>query len=238
MKKIFVLLLGFIVPGAGLLADEVKDRLEAALAGIVPGTPDSITPTPAQGLYEVVYGARVFYLTEDGQYLIDGQMIDLNKRTNLTEERRAKARLKALASIDESSMIIFAPKGETKHTISVFTDIDCGYCRKLHQEMPELNKLGIKVRYLSFPRAGIDSPSYDKAVSVWCAKDRKQAMNDAKLNNKIEAKTCENPVRQHMAMGEMVGVTGTPAIVLEDGRLMPGYAPAQKLLEILDKAQQ
>ena len=130
-------------------------------------------------------------------------------------------------------MIVFAPK-VVKHTVTVFTDIDCPYCRRLHKEVPAMNELGIKVRYLAFPRAGVHSPSFKEAVSVWCAKNPAQALTDAKAGKKVPEVTCDNPVLQHMALGEQVGVTGTPAMVLEDGRMLPGYIPATRLAQLLN----
>ena len=120
-----------------------------------------------------------------------------------------------------------------KTAITVFTDIDCGYCRKLHQEVPELNRLGIEVRYLAYPRAGLESESYDKIVSAWCADDQRLALTRAKTGKKIESRDCKNPVAQHFALGGAVGVTGTPSIIFEDGRLLPGYLPAERLAQQL-----
>jgi thiol:disulfide interchange protein DsbC len=130
-------------------------------------------------------------------------------------------------------MVIFAPE-EYDHTITVFTDIDCGYCRKLHNEIDAFMAEGIRVRYLFYPRAGLGSPSYQKAVSVWCADDRKQALTDAKAGEPLPEKSCENPVADHMALGEAMGVTGTPAILLENGQLVPGYVPAKRMAAILN----
>jgi thiol:disulfide interchange protein DsbC len=139
-----------------------------------------------------------------------------------------------LAKIKNVEMIIFSPD-KTKHTITVFTDIDCPYCQKLHAEIEDYNKAGIEVRYLMFPRAGVDSPSYKKAISVWCANDSNKALTDAKQGKKVEAKTCENPIQSQMTVAQMVGVTGTPAIVLEDGEMLPGYRPVKEMSVVLDR---
>lgn len=217
-------------------ADEADD-LRTVLATAIPGqAPDSITLSTMPGVYEVVYGVDVFYLTKDGRYMVQGDVIDLSQRTNITESRRAQMRLKMLADISEDTMIVFAPK-EVKHTITVFTDIDCGYCRKLHGEMAELNKQGIKVRYLAFPRTGIDTPSYHKAVTVWCSKDRNQAMTSAKADENLPQLTCDNPVKQHMAMVKKLGIMGTPALLLENGQAINGYVPAKELIAILDQTK-
>lgn len=208
--------------------------MRASLAKMVPDAkPDSIKPGPIPGLYEVDFGAQVFYATKDGRYIFHGDILDVAAQRNLTEDRRASARLAAINKISEDKMIIFSPQN-VKHTVTVFTDIDCGYCRKLHSEIDNYLKEGIRVRYLSFPRSGPNTPSYYKAVSVWCAKDRKAALTEAKKDEPIEQKTCANPVKEEYELGEEVGVSGTPSIITESGRLLPGYVPAPKLAEMLD----
>lgn len=211
-----------------------EDALKAKLLKSFGRAPDVIAPSAIEGLKEVVYGTDVYYVTPDGRYLVSGAMFDLASQTNLTERRLSSLRLKMLKDVDESSMIIFKAKGKQKHVITVFTDIDCVYCRKLHSGMAEMNKLGITVRYMAYPRAGIGSPSYDKAVSVWCAADRNKAMNEAKNDGKVVPKKCENPVAQEYKLGQKLGVSGTPAILLEDGHLMPGYAPPERLFALLE----
>ena len=131
-------------------------------------------------------------------------------------------------------MIVFEPE-KIEHTITVFTDIDCGYCRKLHQQMDGYNDLGIRIRYMAFPRAGIDSASFDKAADVWCAKDRHQAMDDAKDGIKVSAKSCDNPVKAQYELGRKIGVKGTPALFLESGQMLPGYVPPKRLKQLLDE---
>lgn len=242
MKRIVMLLSILVLSAQVLAADSVKPataaRLKESLAKVMKGSPDSIKATPVPGLYEAAFGAQVLYLSEDGRYFISGEMYDLQKRTSLTEERRAQARLAVLKSIDERSMIIYPAKGKAKHTITVFTDIDCGYCRKLHQGMDEMNELGITVRYLFFPRAGVGSDSYKKAVDVWCASDRNKALTLSKNNQPVpDTKSCDAPIQKHMALGETFGVNGTPAIVLEDGRMLPGYMPPKQLFAALEAKQ-
>jgi len=219
------------LPQAG--ADD-HQRIRDAIAKAVPGAePTSVVATDVAGLFEVVVGGQVFYMSEDGRYLIQGDLVDLQSRENITDRRRAAMRKALIDAVPESSMIVFAPK-VVKHTVTVFTDIDCPYCRRLHKEVPAMNELGIKVRYLAFPRAGVHSPSFKEAVSVWCAKNPAQALTDAKAGKKVPEVTCDNPVLQHMALGEQVGVTGTPAMVLEDGRMLPGYIPAARLAQLLN----
>lgn len=194
---------------------------------------EKVVASPIAGLYEVTVGPRIFYVSSDGRYLLQGNILDLNTREDLTEAKLAQAKKAALGKLSESQMIVFAPE-HPKHAITVFTDIDCGYCRKLHKEIDSYLQEGIKVRYVFFPRAGIGSPSYDKTVSVWCATDRKQALTDAKAGKDIPERKCDNPVKDHMKLGELMGVNGTPAIVLEDGRLLPGYVPADRLASYLN----
>lgn len=237
-RTVFVTLFLALAVALPVHAEEARmgAALKQRLSDTFGGLPDSANTTPVDGLLEVSYGTNVFYVTKNGDYLINGEMFDLDSRTNLTEKRLSKSRLDVLKDIDESSMIIYKAKGKEKHVITVFTDIDCVYCRKLHSGMKEMNELGITVRYLAYPRAGVNSPSYYKAVSVWCADDRNKAMDEAKNMGKVAQKRCEDsPVRKQMEAGTQLGVSGTPAIVFSDGHLMPGYAPPQKLAAILDK---
>ncbi len=210
------------------------DELRAALKMIIPDTePDAISESGLKGIYEVSFGAEVIYISGDARYLINGSLIDLKTGENLTEGKRAEGRLRLLESVDEKDMVIYAPEN-IKHTITVFTDIDCGYCRRMHSEMAELNNLGIAVRYLFFPRAGLNSKSYVKAVSVWCSDDPLQAMTDAKNGKAIPEKSCDNPVDEHMVLVRKFGITGTPTLVMEDGQVVPGYIPAQRLAATLE----
>ncbi len=236
MKKLVLALCLSLTAFSTAFADaqsDVANRLQAQLGKLIPGQrPSSIRPSPIDGLYEVAYGAQIFYITADGKYLIQGDILDLKNRKSITQEAARKGRAEVLAKIKDEDTIMYKPKGKTKHTITVFTDIDCPYCRKLHKEREAYNKAGIAIRYLLYPRAGVNSPSYDKAVAVWCAKDRAKALTDAKLHNKIDMKTCDNPVKKHLQLGEEVGVSGTPAILLEDGTLIPGYRPAADMAHL------
>lgn len=236
MKKSIIIAvagLAFTVSASAAGDKDEQASIRQALAKVIPEAPDTVQKTPVAGLYEVSYGTQLFYVSADGRFLLQGDLVDLQSRTNLTEGRRSGARLTALKEA-EDDMIVYAPKGKAKHTITVFTDIDCGYCRKLHSGMKEMNDLGIAVRYLAFPRAGVGSPSYDKAVSVWCAKDQRKSMDTAKANGELTPAKCDNPVANHMALGQALGVNGTPALVLEDGRMLPGYMPPDRLLQVLE----
>lgn len=232
MKKFLLLSLLFGLVSVAQ-AEEYQAIKEALSKVVQPGvTASSIKPVGKSGLYEVIYEGQVIYVTKDGRYLLQGDLFDIDQRKNITEETRSVSRLKLVESLDEKDMIVFSPK-KVKHTVTIFTDIDCGYCRKLHKEMDDYLDLGIKVRYLSYPRAGVDSPSYEKSVSVWCAKDRNAAMTAAKLGEKVEKKECKNPVKDHMEAAKQVGVSGTPTIVLDNGTVIPGYVPADRLLQAL-----
>lgn len=235
MSRILVLvsLLAMTLFNPVWAADEAA-QVRAAVSKIVPGmTPDSIVKSSVPGFYEVVYGTEVFYVSADGRYLLNGSIVDIKAGKNLTEDKRGQGRLKVVSEVDEKSMIIYSPK-EVKHRVTVFTDIDCQYCRRLHQEMAELNGLGIEVRYLLFPRAGVGSKSYDKAVTVWCSANRQQALTDAKAGKTLPNKKCDNPVEKHMALVEKLGITGTPTMILEDGSMIPGYIPAARLAAALE----
>ena len=221
-----------LTPGIAA-ADGHEGKIRAALARVLPGIAvDGIQPAPVEGLYAVTSGHRIYYMTGNGDYLIRGDFFDLKTRKNLTDEHASKVRQSAMSELGDEKMIVYTPE-ETKHTVTIFTDIDCPYCRKLHHEMADYNAAGIKVRYLLYPRAGVGSPSYDKAVSVWCADDRNAAMDTAKNMQPVEPKSCDNPVKDHLALGEVFGVRGTPAIVMENGEVLPGYVPAKRLAAAL-----
>jgi thiol:disulfide interchange protein DsbC len=191
---------------------------------------DHITESPMQGVYQVDLGNRIVFVSKVGEHLLLGDVFDTTRRVSLSEEMKQVKALAIIENIQESEMIVFDPE-VTKRTITVYTDVDCAYCRKLHKEVPTLVENGVKVRYLWFPRSGINTPSYDKAVSVWCTEDQLTAMNEAKLNNNIVDARCDpNPVASQYASGQRIGVRGTPTIVVDDGTIIGGYLPAKKLL--------
>jgi len=208
--------------------------IKQKLAEAVPGLEIvKVSPSPIAGMYEVESNnPNLVYISADGKYFVAGDIyqVEDGRIINLAEARREQNRAELINSADESKQVVFKPKGmEPKAKVTVFTDVDCGYCRKLHGEVGRMNELGIQVNYMAFPRAGIGSGSYKKMVSVWCADDQQAAMTDAKAGKIPVAKTCENPVAEQYELGKQIGVNGTPAIVLEDGRLIPGYVPAASL---------
>jgi len=221
-----------------LTEEQIKQKLTQKLDGI---HITDVSLSPLEGFYQVFYGSQILYVSYDGDYIFTGNLLNLGgpQLANLTDDainmkaaQLAPQRAAKIATLQESDMVIFKAEDE-KYKITVFTDVDCTYCRKLHKEMPQLNKLGITVRYLAFPRAGLGSSSYHKLVSVWCADDRQLAMNNAKLKREFTAKTCENPIADHYGLTREFGLSGTPAIILEDGELLAGYLPAARLAEHL-----
>lgn len=226
----FYTLLSFNLATA--MADE--EAIKRALTQSMPSIKiNSIKPSEVNSLYEVSIDGNLLYVSSDGKYLIQGHLVDVAARKDLTEEKLGNSRKQALDKLGTEKMIVFKPKIQ-KHTVSVFTDIDCGYCRKLHSEIDQYMAEGITIQYLFFPRAGKGSDSYQKAVSVWCSDDRKAALTAAKKGDKPAAKTCPNPVDEHMQLAEEFEVKGTPMIVTEKGNVFPGYLPAKQLAEALN----
>lgn len=215
-----------------VVADTNLEDLRAALVDLVGprGATSEIIESPMPGVYQVDLGARVIFISQSGDHLLLGDVFDTKRHVSLAEEIKQVKVKGIIDTIKEEDMIVFSPEN-TKRQITVFTDVDCAYCRKLHKEVPTLVENGVKVRYVWFPRAGIGTPSYDKAVGVWCADNQQVAMDDAKLNNKFSEIKCEpNPVKSHYEIGHLVGVQGTPTIVLEDGSIIGGYLPSKQLI--------
>jgi len=241
----FSMMLALLVMGSSALAANEIPSAVTQSAKQVLGEDVRVSATPINGLYEAVGGDDILYISQNGRYVLAGSLYDLTTRQNLTHERRTELReeqnpmrQKAMNSVKDGDTVVFAPEKETLYTVNVFTDVDCGYCAKFHQQMPQLNEGGVKVRYLAFPRAGIGSETYKKMVSVWCAKDQQQAITDAKARRPIEPATCKNPIKDQYELGQQIGVTGTPALVLSDGELLPGYLPADQLIQLLKSKSQ
>ena len=208
----------------------VRDTVSEMFAGV---EPEHVFESPIAGWYEVRRGAIVAYISGDGRYLMQGDIIDLDQQVNLSENSRNEARVDMMSSVPDDDLIVFTPD-EIKYTISVFTDVDCTYCRRLHSQMDEYLAEGIQVRYFLYPRSGPATASWSKAEQVWCADDRQEAITQAKLDKSFDSDSCDaSIINAHFAMGKDIGLRGTPAIVAEDGTLFSGYLPPAQLTEAL-----
>jgi thiol:disulfide interchange protein DsbC len=238
MKRLLTAALLGALAATVAASDTEQATVRAAIETLVPGaTIDSIEKAPIDGFYQVAVTGQLVYVSGDGKYLIQGVLYDIPARKDLTETGRAKLRSARLQDVGPEMRIAFAPK-EPKHVVTVFTDIDCGYCRRMHEEVPEYNKLGISIEYLFFPRGGPGSESWEKSVSVWCSDDRHQALTDAKAGREVDKKQCNNPIEEEYALGAQVGVTGTPMIIAPNGTQLGGYVPPQQLLQRLEQLGQ
>ncbi|MDQ0009891.1 thiol:disulfide interchange protein DsbC [Luteibacter jiangsuensis] len=238
LKKILPALLAGAFAMTACAADDEKaarDAVEALGPGI---KVDSIVPAPMPGFYQVIASGRMVYVTSDGRYMINGNLVDLKAKTDLSAASWAALRKAELAKLPASQRLVYAP-ANPKHTVTVFTDVDCGFCRQLHAHIDEFNKQGIAVEYVFWPREGVkttagnDTPSYTKAVSVWCSADRKNAFNEAMKGATPKAASCANPVKDEFELGERLGVNGTPTIVTENGDVVGGYVTPAQLLQAL-----
>ncbi len=242
MKKLFLCLLAALWTTA--FAAEAPTETEqkaapadarAAIAKKFPGVKaEDVRPSPMKGIYEVVMGADIAYVSADGRYIIAGDLYEVDSRINLTEAKRQNERVQVLAKLDERDMIVFKP-AKVKHTITVFTDVECGYCRKLHGEISQLNELGVQVRYLAYPRSGPGTDDWRKMEAVWCAKDRKGAITQAKAGREVKSEQCATPVAKQFKLGEDLGVRGTPAIFTTTGDYIGGYLPPDQMVKELER---
>lgn len=239
MKKSSALVIVTILGGAIVLSaaaqQPTKEEIAARLSNV---TASDITDSPLPGVYQVQVGSRVAYISQDGRYLMQGDLYDLETSRNLTEATRAATRIDLLAAVPADQMMVFSPTdGEVRHTITIFTDIDCGYCRQFHREIEQVNNLGIEVHYLFYPRTGPNTDSWAKAEKVWCigAEERNAALTKAKLGGAVPEATCDtNPVSAHWDLGHAIGVTGTPSVIAANGEVIGGYIPPDQLLQRLD----
>ena len=233
LARLVIAAWAMLLAATPLAAADAPRAVVDALAKLADQPPDRLGDAPMTGWYEAVFGAQVFYVSADGRYVLAGSVIDLETLENLTESTKNALRQEAVDALGEENMVVFAPE-DPEHTVTVFTDTRCGYCQKLHREVAVLNEAGVKVRYLAFP--AISPQSRPEMIAVWCAEDPQQAMTDAKAGKPIERKSCANPVDEHFRVGRELGVRGTPAIVLGNGDLMPGYLPAKELLKRIEMA--
>ena len=212
--------------------------MRARIVAKLPGAQASdVAVSPIPGLYEVAMGGLIAYVSSDGKYLLSGNVYDLDTQVNLTASRRNSARAKALAAASESNMIVFGP-ANAKMTVTVFTDIDCGYCRKFHSQIADVNKAGVRVRYMFFPRTGPGTESWTKAEQVWCAADRREALTRAKKGDTVKGKTCgDAAVKSQYELGSDLGVEGTPAIFTQTGDYIGGYVTPAELVQAIQESQ-
>jgi thiol:disulfide interchange protein DsbC len=217
-------------------ADTAKQITEK-LKPLFGSAPDSIKPSQITGVYAVSFGMELLYTNADGRYVFSGDLIDTQTRSNLSEHARASGRKAIMDKADASKTITFKAKGEEKHVMSVFTDVSCPYCVKLHHEVPKLNEMGVTVHYYAYPRAGVGSGPYKEMVSAWCSTDSQKAIVELMDGKTLDPKDCTNPVADHYALGQKVGVNGTPAIVTQDGVMIAGFRPAQEMFEALEESK-
>jgi thiol:disulfide interchange protein DsbC len=196
----------------------------------------NIEATALPSIYQVELNTgEILYSDVAGDYLFAGDMYQTTGSglLNLSSSTRQARTVEKIAAIAEDEMIIFDPPGEVRSTITVFTDVDCTYCRALHHDMEALLDMGIRVRYLAYPRGGEAAGSFSKMISVWCSDDRQKSLTQAKNGQNLPQRDCENPVMAHYALGNELGISGTPAIIFPDGRLIPGYLDAERMKSML-----
>lgn len=242
MKKTITIAVLLLV---GMLAQAdqqaLKAKMQTKLSAANPGLIiSSVEPSGIEGFYRLkIQSGPAIYAPESADFFFTGNLFQIKNQqlVNLTQQAEARERTAAMGQLKPEQMIVFKPKPPVRNrgAITVFTDVDCHFCRKLHQEVPRLNELGVEVRYMGFPRAGVGSESYNKLVSAWCAKDQQKAMTALKNRETIPSLTCENPIEEQYSLGQKMGVNGTPAIFLEDGTLIPGYREADALSQMLPK---
>ncbi len=241
MRKLIILMMAYCTLVLPVQAEESKEAaIREALRGlnaVVPIT--SVQPAQFPGLYAVTLASgELLYTNEQGSHFLVGELYkvsDDGQLVNLTEEGNKIVRLEQLAAVDRQDMVVFPASGETKAHVTIFTDVDCFYCRKLHKEMAAINQRGIEVRYLAFPRAGAGSAAHKTMESIWCADpaQRGALMSQAKSGAQIAAASCDSPVMAQWELGQKMGISGTPALILQDGTLVPGYVPADQLAKML-----
>lgn len=229
-----------LLTGSVWAADSAEENIRAQLSRVDSRLQvQQIEPAPLAGLYEVTLSSgETLYADGQGEYLLAGQLYRVDAQqglVNLTEQKRNQLRQQALSQLDEADMVVYRPAGEVKARLHVFTDVDCPYCRKLHEEVPALTRMGVQVNYLAFPRGGPGSAAHHKMQTIWCGNEaqRRERMDAIKGGERLDNETCDNPVLDQYRLGQQLGVTGTPALLLEDGSLLPGYVPAERLAQIL-----
>src|SRR6056297_3761375 len=212
-----------------LAAADDYDQVRERLSTLVDGEIDiSIAESPLPGILQVRLGSDIVYMTSDGRYLLQGRVLDLDTRQDITDQAKSQIRQELIDGIDYDQLISYGAE-DSEFEIIVFTDVDCGYCRRLHQQVEEYNDAGIRINYAAFPRAGTGSETFRKMTSVWCSDDKQAAMDLAKGGGTPEPAECDAPVSEQYQLGQAVGVTGTPALITPGGDLIPGYVPPNDL---------
>ena len=223
------------LPAEIVSATTPEARARAAIHAVNPKVEiDEIAAAPMPGFQQVIVGGEVVYVSNDGKYLLQGALYDIAAKKNLGEASMAQVRTKLLKTIPAGDRIVFAPPNP-KYTVTVFTDVECAYCRKFHSQIADYNKQGIAVNYVAFPRMGLGSDDFKKMVAVWCSADPKKALTDAKNDRPIPLRNCTNPVTMEYKLGQRMGLTGTPMILTSDGVQVGGYIPPDQLRATLDK---
>ena len=221
--------------GPKVAAGTPAARARDALRTLDPDMPiERIDDAAIPGFQAAIVGGQVIYVSDDGKYLLQGTAYDIAARKDLGEEAMKALRVELMRDMPLEDRIVFAPK-DPKYTVTVFTDVECGYCRKLHSEIAQINQQGIAVQYVAFPRMGLASEDFKKMEAVWCAANPKQALTDAKNDRPVTARQCTNPVAMQFRLGQRMGLTGTPLILAPDGTALGGYLPPEQLREALDK---
>lgn len=241
LKKSLFMACSLMLCTSGVHAGDVQERVRSQLKKLQPDLGiEQVVPVAGAGLYQVqLQGGQFLYVNETAEFILHGQLYQVRDSgaVNLTEQAQQVVTARLMAGLDEKDMVVF-PAQNTKGKITVFTDVDCGFCQKLHNEVPALNQAGIEVRYLAWPRQGLSGPTYNTMVSIWCADDPREAMTLAKSRQPVKPASCKTPIDRQYALGQQLGIRGTPAIVLENGELLPGYMPAAQLVaKVLDAKQ-
>lgn len=224
---VLAIVIAWVTPAQG------NDLVAQRMAEVVPEiSPDSIQPASVPGMFEVRYGTDIFYVTEDARFLFQGSLIDLDGRENLTEQSRQSVRSESFASIPDAGLVVFAPPGEIRHVLNIFTDPQCPHCRRLHQEMEQYLEAGIKIRYFMLPVVGQQSPTIMR--NIWCAEDRTAAMDLAKSGRSVPTADCVVPDTEHLLLARSLGINGTPAMISDAGLLVSGYRAAGEMVVLLE----
>ena len=230
---LFLLVTSLFTSHSIMAETDSVEALREALAKSMPDVkPTKISVSPVDGLYEIIVGSQVVYMSVDARYMIEGDLIDIKTKKNISEDAKSEVRLALINKLSSEQMLVYRPE-KVKDVITVVTDIDCPYCRRLHSEVPTYLEKNVEVRYIFMSLKG--AADMKKTISVWCSDDQQLALDIVKSGGEIEEKTCDNPIKEHLAMARELGVRGTPAIILENGQLLPGYVPVDKLVAEIRK---